>query len=381
MLNLGRMATIPITTIAAQHELVENQLLDAFADRLFSQSFIAGEEVAAFEREFAQFCGTRYAIATNSGTTALVAALSALHLRSTDEVITTPLSFSATADAIVLAGGKPVFADIDPSTGNLDPKAVGEMISSKTKAVIVVHLYGVPANMKRLKAICKRARIVLIEDASHAHGSEYSRQKVGSLADIGCFSLYPAKIMGALGNAGIVTTSNPDLAALIRSYCHHGLESSAEAVIGEKYHHVRIGTNGGMDAVQAAALRIKLPLLPGWIKSRRQIADRFSQMLQQHDQQPMCIPDKGITSLYTYALRTTQREELRRYFHALQIETRIYYPVLIPLLPSYLAYKFRVTQFPVAQQWAQTVVSIPLYQNMPAPHQHRILTALDEFFS
>lgn len=381
MLNLGRMATIPITTIAAQHELVENQLLDAFAERLFSQSFIAGEEVTAFEQEFAQFCGSRYAIATNSGTTALVAALSALQLRSTDEVITTPLSFSATADAIILAGGKPVFADIDPLTGNLDPKKVEQAITSKTKAVIVVHLYGVPANMKRLKAICKRAGIMLIEDASHAHGSEYEQQTVGSLADIGCFSLYPAKIMGALGNAGIITTSNPDLAAVIRSYCHHGLEASAEAIIGEKYHHVRVGINGGMDAIQAAALRIKLPFLPEWIQSRRQIADRFSQMLRQHEQNPMYIPEIDKTSLYTYAFRSTQREELRRYFSALQIETRIYYPVLIPLLPSYFSYKFRATLFPVAQQWAQTVVSIPLYQNMPAPHQHRILTALDEFFS
>lgn len=381
MLNLGRMATIPITTIAAQHELVENQLLDVFADRLFSQSFIGGQEVATFEQEFAQFCGTRYAIATNSGTTALVAALAALQLRPTDEVITTPFSFSATADAIVLAGAKPVFADIDPLTGNLDPKAVEKLISSKTKAVVVVHLYGVPANMKRLKATCKRAGVILIEDASHAHGSEYGNQKVGSLADIGCFSLYPAKIIGALGNAGIVTTSNPDLAAAIRSYCHHGLEASAEAVIGEKYHHLRIGCNGGMDAIQAAALRIKLPFLPGWIKSRRQTADRFTQVLEQHNQTPMHIPESGVTSLYTYAFRSTQREELRRYLAAMQIETRIYYPVLIPLLPSYSRYKFRATQFPVAQQWTQTILSIPLYQNMPAPHQYRISTALDEFFS
>lgn len=381
MLNLGRMATIPITTIAVQHELVENQLVDVFADHLFARSFVDGEEVTLFEREFAEFCGTRYAIAVNSGTTALIAALSTLHLSHNDEVITTPLSFSATADAIVLAGGKPVFADVDPVTGNLDPRAVETAITDKTKAVIAVHLYGIPANMKRLKSICKRAGIVLIEDASHAHGSEYGTQKVGSLADIGCFSLYPAKIIGALGNAGVITTSNAVLAAEIRSYCHHGLEATAEAVVGEKYHHQLIGINGGMDAVQAAALRVKLPLLPSWIQSRRDIAEKFSHVLREHGQVAMQFSPDARTSLYTYAFCSTQRDELRRYFETQQIETRIYYPVLIPLLPSYAKYKYRAQQFPIAQRWANTVVSIPLYQNMPTQQQQRIVTALDEFFS
>lgn len=381
MLNLGRMATIPITTIAAQQELVENQILDGFADQVFSQTFIGGEEVVAFEREFAQFCGTKHAIAVNSGTTALWAALAPLRLRANDEVITTPLSFSATADAIVLAGGKPIFVDIDPVSGALDPAAVEARITNKTKAVIVVHLYGVCANMKRLKAICKRAKVLLIEDASHAHGSEYNMQRVGSLADVGCFSLYPAKIIGALGNAGVITTSNSDLAAQMRSFCHHGLTASADAIIGEKYHHELIGINGGMDAIQASVLRIKLPLLPSWIESRRRLADRYSECLIKHNQKPMQLSAKSVTSLYTYAFHTVQREELRRYFAARQIETRVYYPELIPLLPSYRTFKQQATHFPVAYKWTQTSVSLPLYQNMPVSHQQQVLAALDEFFS
>lgn len=380
MLNLGRMATIPITTIAAQHQLVENQLLSSFADHLFSQTFIGGAEVAAFEKEFALFCDAKYGIAVNSGTMALVAALSALQLRPTDEVITTPLSFSATADAIVLAGAKPVFADIDPVTGNLDPAAVERCLTKKTKAIIVVHLYGVPAEMRKLRAICKRAKIVLIEDASHAHGSEYGKQKVGNLADISCFSLYPAKIIGALGNAGIVTTSNPEYAAQIRSYCHHGLAASATEVVGEKYDHHQIGVNGGMDAIQAAALRIKLPLLTDWIAQRRKIAESFSETLQAVGQQPMHIP-ANTTSLYTYAFRSTQRPELQHFFAERHIETRIYYPVIIPLLKSYQRLKYKPTDFPVATRWSQTVISIPLYQNMLNGDQQRIKQALTEFFS
>jgi dTDP-4-amino-4,6-dideoxygalactose transaminase len=379
VLNLGRMAVIPVISIAAQHQLVENQLLDVFADHLFTQTFIAGEEIAVFEREFAQFCGVRYAVATNSGTMALVAALSVLNLRAADEVITTPLSFSATADAIVLAGGKPVFADVDSVTGNLDPKAVAQKISKKTKAVIVVHLYGVPAKMKQLREICKRANILLIEDASHAHGTEYGSQKVGGLADIGCFSLHPTKIIGALGNAGIITTSNPDWAAQIRSYCNHGLKTSATAVTGDTYNHVQVGLSGGMDAIQAAALRVKLPLLPDWIDSRMKIASAFSRTLNECGQQAMHLPTDR-TSVYTYAFHTTERRGLQRFFIERQIETKIYYPTIIPLLKSYQSYALKQADFPIAHSWSQTIISIPLYQHMTPADQHKIQSALEDFF-
>lgn len=379
MLNLGRMVLIPITTISKQHEIVENQLIDGVADHIYHHDFVGGSSVTRFEQEFAEYVGTQFAVATNSGTTALWAALTALNLKPTDEVITTSLSFAASTDCIILAGGRPVFADIDPLTGNLNPQQVQKKITKHTKAVVVVHLYGVPANMSELIGICRRAKLTLIEDASHAHGSLYESKRVGSLGDMGCFSLYPAKIIGSLGNAGIVTTNSAELASIVRSFCHHGQAATATSTVGEKYLHRRIGINGGMNAIEATALSLKLPLLDDWITSRRAIADHFNQVLAALKQPGMYLP-KEKTSVYTFAFRTKRRAELMEFLTGKEIESRIYYPIPLHLQPSYKHLKYKAGSLPVTEGWAKTIVSLPLYQGMSLVDQRRITTALEEFF-
>ncbi len=373
------MSIIPITTISAQQEIVENQLIDAISELIQQMRYVGDTAVVEFEKQFADFCNTSFAIATNSGTTALYAALKILNLKPSDEVITTPMSFCATADSIILAGGHPVFADIDAKTGALNPKEVIKRISKKTRAIVVVHLYGVPAKMNEFKKIAKKYKLLLIEDASHAHGSMYKDRPVGSWGDVGCFSLYPSKIIGAAGNAGIVVTSDAKIAAQVRSFCHHGREASATQLTGDRYLHQMVGINGGMDEISATTLLLKIPLLPQWIVKRQEIAQRYNDHLQEIGVVGMYIPN-ALTSLYTFAFKTKKRDQLAKYLQDAGIDARIYYPTALHLQPSYTFLKYKKGDFPVAESWALKTVSLPLYQSISEFEINQILSALTDFF-
>ena len=261
---------IPLFDISRQHGLLKKDFEKSFSNLIETSSFTYGEETEKFQKLFAKLHDSKFGLGIRSGTASLIVSLNALEFKKGDEVITTPATFSATADAIILAGAKPVFADVDPKTGNLDPISVEKKINKKTKAILVVHLYGVPAEMSTFVKIAKKNKLFLIEDASHAHGSEYMGKKVGSFGSFGCFSLYPSKSLGSLGNAGIITSNSSRLIKKAEQYAHHGIKDKSR-----KYIHSLVGMNELIDNIQSAFLLHKLKFFPKWVKKRREIVKKI----------------------------------------------------------------------------------------------------------
>src|ERR1700722_14921836 len=247
---------IPFADLKAQYHSIKPEIDAAIANTLESSQFILGREVAAFEEEFAAFQGARYCVGTNSGTSALHLALLATGIGAADEVITTPFTFVATAAAILYAGARPVYVDIDPETYNIDPNKIAAAITAKTKAIMPVHLFGHAADMDPILELARRHGLVVIEDACQAHAGEYQGRRVGGIGDIGCFSFYPGKNLGAYGEAGCVTTNDPELARMVRLLRNWGEES--------RYHHVLRGYNYRMEGLQGAILRVQLRHLEVW---------------------------------------------------------------------------------------------------------------------
>lgn len=341
--------------------------------KLFKKSqWTSGEAVTQFEQDFAQIHDSKFAVAVSSGTMSLWVTLQACGFPPGSEVITTPMTFSATSDAIVLTGLTPVFADVDPHTGNLDPDSVKTKITSKTKAILVVHLYGVPADLNGLQRLAKKHKLLLIEDASHAHGATFKGKKVGSFGIAGCFSLYPSKTLGALGNGGIITTASRNLSLKLRHAAHHGMT--------ENYRHASFGLNGLMDCVQAVALNVKLKHLQKWLKKKRSIAARYTAALQEMGHQGMVVPADTEPGYYCYAIQLQQRTAFRKWCAAQGVETKIYYPIPLHLQPSYKRFGCRKGDFPNAELFAKQTVSLPLFPEMSERQINKVIATLRQFF-
>jgi dTDP-4-amino-4,6-dideoxygalactose transaminase len=366
------MDSIPITTITDQNLPLRTDILAGLSHLFETNEWTYGSETVSFEKAFAKLTQTKSAVAVSSGTMSLWATFRALKLQPDDEVITTPMTFSATADAVVLAGGKPVFADVDPLTGNLDPVAAAKVITKKTKAILVVHLYGVPVDVSAFQKLAKKHRIFLIEDASHAHGATYKGKSVGSFGLAGCFSLYPSKSLGALGNGGIVVTKFPSFAKKIRQAAHHGMIT--------QYRHTSIGLNGLMDNFQALGLNRKLPFLQSWLVRKRTIAAYYDAALAAVGQMGMPITPQTAPSYYTYAIRVPNRAAFRAWCSKQGIETRIYYPIPLHLQPSYAFLGYKKGAFPHAEYFAKHTVSVPLFPGLTDVQIKRVATALQKYW-
>lgn len=367
------MASIPVTTITHQNEMLQAEIMAGWQQLFKKSHWTSGPEIAQFEKNFAKLHDSKYAIAVNSGTMSLWATLQALNLPKNSEIITTPMTFSATADAIVLTGHKPVFADVEALTGNLDPVEVAKKITPKTKAIMVVHLYGVPADMPALNKLARKHNLVIIEDASHAHGATLQGQKVGSFGSAGCFSLYPSKTLGALGNGGVVVTQSPRLAAKIRHAAHHGMAT--------QYRHTSFGLNGLMDCVQAVALQAKLPHLKTWLEKKRAIAARYNAALQEVGHQGMLTPAGVRPGLYTFAIQVSQRKAFQDWCAEAGVETKIYYPIPLHLQPSYKVFGYRRGDFPKAETFARQTVSVPLFPEMTETQIKKVIATMQKFFT
>jgi dTDP-4-amino-4,6-dideoxygalactose transaminase len=333
----------------------------------------SGVETVKFEASFAKLCQSPYGVAVNSGTMSLWATLKALGFSKDDEVITTPMTFSATADAIALVGARPVFADVDKITGNLDPVKVAEKITPKTKAILVVHLYGVPVDVHEFVKLAKRHNLILLEDASHAHGATVAGKSVGSFGLAGCFSLYPSKTLGALGNAGIVVTKSKTLAEKIRRTAHHGIVAN--------YKHKTIGLNGLIDNLQAVVLNLKLAFLDQWLAKKRSIAKAYDLALQKVGETGMVVPEDCQAGYYTYAIRVKQRSKFRAWCLDHKVETKIYYPIPLHLQPSYKWLGYKSGDLPVAEWFARHTVSLPLFPEMTQSQINKVITVIAGFFS
>jgi dTDP-4-amino-4,6-dideoxygalactose transaminase len=351
------MTYVPLLDLRAQCTPIRQDLVSALLRVLDSTAFAGGPFVADFEKEFASYCGCEFAVGVSSGTAALWQALLGLDIGPGDEVITTPNTFIATAEAISLCGATPVFIDVNPDTCTMDPSLLEPAITPQTRAVIPVHLYGQPADMDPILAVARRHGLYVIEDACQAHGAEYKGRRAGSMGDAGCFSFYPGKNLGAYGEAGAVVTNKADLAQGIRIRRDHGQT--------EKYKHALIGWNDRMDGFQGAVLSVKLRHLDKWNDARRRHARLYNRLLNGVAQ--VALPREAPYARHVYhiyAIRVPHRDELMAALREKDIWCGIHYPIPIHLQKAYESLGYGTGSFPAAERWAQESLSLPMFPEL-----------------
>ena len=359
---------IPLVDLKAQYAAIKPEIDAAVQRVLDSTAFILGREVEGFEAAFAEYCEAHHAVGVGSGTAALHLALMACGVGTGDEVITTPHTFIATAEAISHAGARPVFVDIDPATYNLDPALVESAIGPHTKAIVPVHLYGRPADMDGVLAVARRHGLRVIEDAAQAHGARYHGRCVGPLGDAGCFSFYPGKNLGAYGDGGMVVTNDPDVAARVRMLRDHGRV--------DKYAHQIIGYGERLDALQAAVLRVKLPHLDAWNDRRGRAAQRYRDLLASA---PIGLPNEPgdvRVAYHLFVVRVPHRDRVLHDLHAAAIGAGVHYPIPLHRQAAYAELGHRPGSFPHAERAANEVLSLPLYPEITAAQVAEVAGAL-----
>jgi dTDP-4-amino-4,6-dideoxygalactose transaminase len=367
---------VPLIDLQAQHASIRDGVRQA-VDRVFeSQHFVMGPEVAALENDVAGYCQTKEAIGCASGSDALLLALMALDLVPQDEVITTPFSFFATGSAIARLGARPVFVDIDPFTYNLNVDLIQAAITLRTRAVLPVHLYGQCADMDQLLALCESKGLVLIEDAAQAIGAEDRGRRAGSMGKAGCFSFYPTKNLGAAGDAGIITTSDPDFAARVRRLRVHGGLT--------EYQHIEVGINSRLDSIQAAVLRAKLRYLDDWSHARAQKAQYYSRLLQEaklsFQLDPPIIKTGARHIFHQYVIRVPHhRDALMQHLKARDVATKVYYPIPLHLQECFKYLGYKEGDFPEAEKAARETFALPVYPEITAEQQEYVVKAIQDF--
>ncbi|MEP0958924.1 DegT/DnrJ/EryC1/StrS family aminotransferase [Microcoleus sp. FACHB-1515] len=364
------MNSIPPLDLVGQFQSIADEVNAAVMAVLASAQYINGPIVQNFEQQFAQYIGTAECVSCNSGTDALFLALRALGIKAGDEVITTPFSFFATAEVITAAGATPIFVDIEPETFNLDLSLIEAAITPRTKAIVPVHLFGQPVDMARLMAIARSHNLYVVEDCAQAVGAEWNGQRVGSIGHIGCYSFYPTKNLGACGDGGAVTTSDPQLARKIRSLRTHGER--------ERYIHEDIGLTSRLDAVQAAILQIKLRYLDQWNAQRQRLADRYTELF---DRIPGIIAPRpipgGKTVWHQYTIRLQNRDAVRSQLQQQGVNTMLYYPIPLHRQPVYEK-NYAEVKLPIAEQMAREVLSLPMFPELSIEQQDQVVYALKD---
>jgi dTDP-4-amino-4,6-dideoxygalactose transaminase len=362
---------IPFVDLKAQYQSIKEEVNGAIQGVLDSCQFTLGSEVVAFEQEFAAYSGSVHGMGVNTGTSALHLALLAAGVGRGDEVITVPFTFVATVSAVDYTGAKAVFVDIDPVTFTMDPAQVEAAITPRTKAIIPVHLYGQSADMDPILAIAKKHGLVVIEDAAQAHGAEYKGRRCGSMGDMGCFSFYPGKNLGAAGEGGMVVTANPEFARTIRMLRDWGAE--------KKYHHVLKGYNFRLEGIQGAVLRVKLRHLEKWTEARRAAARRYDQLLVGCGVGLPKQMDYARHVYHIYAVRTSERAAMQDALNAQGVQTGIHYPFPVHLLPAFADLGYHAGQFPHAERAADEVLSLPMFPELTADQSNAVGAAVRSF--
>jgi len=368
----ARSESIPQFDLSDQYAAVGAEIRTAIERVLSSQQFVLGREGAAFEEEIAVLCGVAHGVGVASGTDALILALRACGVQAGDEVLLPTYTFVATGSAVSALGAKPVFVDIRPETYNLDPSELERRITSRTRAIIAVHLYGLAADMDPILAFAKYRKLPLIEDCAQAIGALYKSRRAGSFGDAACFSFYPTKNLGAYGDAGMVVSNSAELAAHLGTLRNHGQTA--------KYRSSEPGWNSRLDEIQAAVLRVKLRHLAEWQGTRRSHAAEYTRLLQQV---PGIMPPhepEGLEHVYhQYTIRTEQRDALQRHLAARRIGTTVYYPYPLHLQPLYAHVGHRAGDFPHAERAAQEVLSLPMYPELRKDQIAHVVEAIAEF--
>jgi dTDP-4-amino-4,6-dideoxygalactose transaminase len=369
---------VPLFDLTAQYASIRDEVLAAISRVCDSQQFILGPEVEALERELSAYLAAPNAVAVSSGTDALLMALMALGVGPGDEVITPAFSFFATAGSIARVGARPVFVDIDPATFNIDSAAIDGAVTPRTKAVIPVHLFGQSADMAPIVKSAASRGISIVEDAAQAIGARYQDRPAGTFGEMGCFSFFPTKNLGAFGDGGLIVCHDAGLAARLRAIRNHG--AGAES----KYRHDTVGGNFRMDAIQAAILRVKLAHLPGWTVARQQNAARYEALFEGAGLiGRVAVPARMVQSTHIYnqfVIRVPRRDELRQHLRELGIGTEIYYPTPLHLQPCFTYLDHAAGDFPVSEAASREVLALPIYGELAESQQARVVEAIRLFF-
>ncbi|MCW4010416.1 MAG: DegT/DnrJ/EryC1/StrS family aminotransferase [Candidatus Bathyarchaeota archaeon] len=354
----------------------DEEMKNAAVDALQNEKFVMGESVFKFEEEFARYCGVKHAVSTSSGTFALQFALQALHVNSKDEVVTTPFSFIATANSVYWAGATPVFADIDNKTYNINPNEAKQKVTSETKAILPVHLYGYPSDLDAAAELTEDGKHIMIEDCCQAHGAKYRGRKVGSFGSVGCFSFYPVKNMTVGGDGGMAVTNDEEVAKRIGRLRDCGRISH--------YEHDLIGLTARLNTVNAAIGRVQLRKLEEWNQKRRNIAQMYDKLL--NDVNGLELPpseSREILPVYhLYVVKTNRRNELKAHLEGEGIQCGIHYPIPIHLQPIYRQlYGFREGDFPKSELASNQVLSLPMYPEMEEEAVKQVSHSIHDFFT
>jgi dTDP-4-amino-4,6-dideoxygalactose transaminase len=362
---------VPFLDLKQQYLGIKDEILSGVATVFDSTQYVLGREVATFEEEFAAYCGVRHAVAVNSGTSALHCALLAAGIGPGDEVITVPCTFVATVAAVVYTGARPVLIDVDPVSYTMDPGRIEAAITPQTKAILPVHLYGNPAAMGPILEISRRRGLIVIEDAAQAHGAQYQGWRCGSMGDLGCFSFYPGKNLGAYGEGGLVATNHRELARKIRMLRDWGAE--------KKYQHVLKGFNYRMEALQGAILRVKFRYLERWTEARRARAAAYNRLLADSG---LVLPVEapGNRHVYhIYPVLSPARDELMESLRAQGVQTGIHYPDPVHLLPAHADLGYRAGDFPISERIAAQELSLPMFPELTDAQIEEVAQVVAEF--
>jgi dTDP-4-amino-4,6-dideoxygalactose transaminase len=367
------MNKIPLLDLKAQYEGIKHEIKQAIDDVLESGQYIMGPYVDKFEKSIAEFCGVEYAVGVANGTDALLLTLDALGIGPGDEVITTPYTFFATAEVISQVGAKPVFIDIEPNSYNMDVTKIESAITSKTKAIIPVHLYGLPVNMDEILHISKKYNLFVIEDACQAIGATYKGKRVGSMGTAGCFSFFPTKNLGGYGDGGIIVTNDAELARKLKILRVHGSNP--------KYYHSMIGYNSRLDPIQAAMLQVKLKYIDQWNQTRRNLALKYNEAFKDL---PVTVPiqetDSCLGVYHLYILRAEARDELLAHLEKNGVSSGLYYPVPLHLQEVYRDLGYKDGDLPESEKASLSTLALPLYPELTSDKQEHIISTVRAFY-
>jgi dTDP-4-amino-4,6-dideoxygalactose transaminase len=363
---------VKFINLPAQQHKLQKQILAALRRTLAGAHFILGPETQELEKEIAGYCGAQFGLGVNSGTDALLLSLRALNLGPGDEVIVPDFTFMATASAVMLAGATPVLADVDPVTYTLTPAAVAQNLTRRTRAIIPVHLYGQAADMTGLLSLARARRLSVVEDACQALGATWENKPVGALGDAGCFSFFPTKNLGGIGDGGMVVTNRPEVAARVKRLRNHGCE--------EKYRHLELGYNSRLDEVQSAVLRVKLPYLNRWNEKRRQLAQVYLQNLDANHAVLPAVRPGAEHVFHQFAIQVEQRDACAAYLKNAGVETAVHYPLALHQQPLFAHLPSAKRKFPVAENLARRVLCLPITPEISGQQVRQVARAVNGFF-
>jgi len=369
--------SVPALNLRAQYQTIRDEIEPVVRQVLETQGFVMGPEVSSLESEIGEYVGAAHAVGCASGTDALLLPLMAIDLTPGDEVVTSPYTFFATGGSIWRTGAKPVFADIEPDTYNIDPAQVEAAITPRTKAIIPVHLYGQTADMAPIRAIAERHGLMVLEDAAQAIGAAYHGARAGTLGTTAAFSFYPSKNLGGFGDGGMITTDDPVLAHRMARLRVHGMEP--------KYHHHEVGLNSRLDALQAAVLRVKLRHLDAWTAARRVVADRYRNLFASHGLDEFVkLPVERPGNFHVYnqfvvRVPATLRDDLREFLTGRRIGTEIYYPIPLHLQVCFASLGYKPGDFPRTEAAARETIALPIYPELAEEEQRYVVGSIRKY--